>query len=213
MRNIASRLIAFMVILAAVSVPSAFAQGSGPYSDPSVSWISISGTVDAVETDEFALDYGQGLLTVEMDDVDRNAADYTLEPGNRVTVSGTVDAELLGSTTLEASSLYIEKLGTTFYASGVAEDRPIVATTPVVVSETTLRGLVTEVNPGDNEFRVDTGGREITVDVSAMPYDPLGEDSYQQLEEGQYVSVSAEVDRALFEESEIEANAVVSLGS
>lgn len=136
------------------------AQETGPYTDPGVSWISISGTVDAVHADEFALDYGQGLLTVEMDDVDRNAADYALTPGDTVTVSG----------------------------------------------------IVGEVNPAENEIRVDTGRREITVDASAMPYDPLSEDSFQQIEEGQYVSVLADIDRALFEESEIEADAVISLG-
>lgn len=212
MRNIATQLISLMAAIAALAMPPASAQDPGPYTDPDVSWISISGTVDAVETDQFALDYGQGLLTVEMDDVDRNAAGYTLAPGDKVTASGIVGDEFLGTTTLEASSLYIEKLGTTFYASGVEEDRPIVATTPVAVSETTLRGLVTEVNPGNNEFRVDTGRREITVDVSAMPYDPLSADSFQQIEEGQYVSVTADADKALFEESEIETHAVMSLG-
>lgn len=212
MRNIAAWLTACIAAVTALAMAPVIAQESGPYTDPEVSWISISGTVDAVEADQFALDYGQGLLTVEMDDVDRNAADYTLAPGDRVAASGVVGEEFLGTTTLEASSLYIEKLGTTFYASGVEEDRPIVATTPVAVSETTLRGLVSEVNPADNEFRVDTGRREITVDVSAMPYDPLSADSFQQIEEGQYVSVSGDIDRALFEESEIEANAVISLG-
>lgn len=203
-----------LVAVSSLACAPALGQTDSPYAEIEQSWVSISGTVDSVESDQFDLDYGQGLLTVEMDDVDREAATYDLESGDGVIVSGRVDDQFLGTTTLEASSLYIEKLGTTFYASGVEEQRPIVATAPVVVSDMTLRGLVSEVDPDANEFRVDTGQREITVDVAAMPYDPLDPDRYQQIEEGQYVSVTGQLDEDLFTEArEFEADAVVTLGS
>ncbi|WP_312944796.1 hypothetical protein [Stutzerimonas kunmingensis] len=39
-----------------------------PYISPDGSWISLSGTVTSVAPENFTLDYGSGLITVEMDD-------------------------------------------------------------------------------------------------------------------------------------------------
>ena len=68
---------------------SAFAQN--PYAKPDNSWISIHGTVTSVSADEFELDYGDGLISVEMDDGDRDADGYKLVKGDEVRVSGTID--------------------------------------------------------------------------------------------------------------------------
>lgn len=39
-----------------------------PLDDPDNSWISIRGTVVAPTANSFILDYGEGMITVEMDD-------------------------------------------------------------------------------------------------------------------------------------------------
>ena len=44
-----------------------------------------------------------------------------------------------------------------------------------------------------------------------MPYDPLDEDGYQQIEVGDRVSVTGRVDEDLFEGRELVADSVVTL--
>ncbi|HSO22154.1 MAG TPA: hypothetical protein VLT81_04555, partial [Chondromyces sp.] len=96
-----------------VAVP---AMAEDPYVEPDDSWISLSGTVKAVTADAFTLDYGKGMITVEMDDGDRDADGYKLIEGDKVTVNGVIDDGLFETRTIEASSVYVEKLDTYFYA-------------------------------------------------------------------------------------------------
>ena len=183
-----------------------------PYAQPDDTWISLSGTVDEVFTDEFLLDYGDGLITVEMDDGDRDADAYKLLEGDSVTVTGMVDDDFFETTTIEASSVYVEKLDTYFYASAVdEEDAFITITTPVVVSEVLVQGTVTDVR--DEEFTLNTGLRRITVEVEEMPYNPLDDEGFQQVELGDVVSVRGIVDDDFLEGREIVASAVVTLDS
>lgn len=46
------------------------ADAEDPFSKSDRSWISLSGVVAATSNDSFVLDYGEGLITVEMDDWD-----------------------------------------------------------------------------------------------------------------------------------------------
>lgn len=183
-----------------------------PYTAADDTWISLSGTVELVTRDEFVLDYGEGVVTVEMDDGDRDADAYKLMKGDTVTVSGLVDDDLFETTTIEASSVYVEDIGTYFYASAVDEEDTFVTyTTPVVVSETVVQGTVTEVE--DDEFVIDSGLRRIRVEVEEMPYNPLDEEGYQQVEVGDRVSVTGTIDDDLFEGRELVADSVVTLSS
>ena len=93
-----------------------------PYEMQNNSWITISGTVDTVSADHFTLDYGDGLITVEMDDGDRDADAYKLNRGDEVTVSGRIDDDFYEFTTIEASSVYVRHLNTMFFASAVDEE-------------------------------------------------------------------------------------------
>ncbi|MBU1187738.1 MAG: NirD/YgiW/YdeI family stress tolerance protein [Gammaproteobacteria bacterium] len=189
---------------------------SSPYMMPDDSWISISGTVANVMADRFELDYGQGSVTVEMDDGDRDADAYALIDGDKVRVSGLIDDDFMEATKIEASSVHVEKLGTTFYASTADEEDWVdnyVITTPVVPAETQLRGTVTSVAPAVNEFTINSGSREITVDVTSMIYDPLDDEGYQQIEEGDLVSVTGDIDTGLFENQELQADTIVTLNS
>lgn len=70
---------------AADNLPAA----QSPYAKADNTWIGISGTVKAVTTpDRFTLDYGKGVITVEMDDWDTDADAYKLVAGDKVNVYG-----------------------------------------------------------------------------------------------------------------------------
>jgi hypothetical protein len=152
------------------------------------------------------------MITVEMDDGDRDADGYKLVEGDKVTVNGRIDDDFYQSTTIEANSVYVEKLGTYFYASSLDEEDHTTffsVETPVVVSNTVVRGTVTDVR--EDEFTVNTGLRRLTVEVEGMPYDPLDDEGYQKVRVGDYVRVSGNMEHDLFEGRELKADAVVKL--
>ncbi|MBK1705201.1 S1 RNA-binding domain-containing protein [Halochromatium glycolicum] len=184
-----------------------------PLAEPDDSWISVSGTVETVSNDSFVLDYGEGMMTVEMDDGDRDADGYKLVSGDKVTVSGRIDDDLFETRTIEASSVYVENIGTYFYASAVDEEDVnevlVDVDTPIVISATTVQGVVTDVN--SEEFTVDTGLRSVRVEVDEMSYNPLDDKGYQKIEIGDRVSVTGQMDDDLFEGRELVADSVVTL--
>lgn len=207
-----------MLGLAAAGLMFGTATSAGepdPYRMADDTWINISGTVESVSRNTFMLDYGEGLVIVEMDDGDRDADAYKLLTGDRVTVSGRVDDDLFEATTIEAASVYVENIGTTFFASSIDEEtaESLIAgiTIPVAVSHVTVRGTVTEV--GDHEFTVDAGGSDMRVEVGQMPYNPLDDEGYQQIRVGDRVKVSGEMDSGLFEGRELVAESVITLNS
>jgi uncharacterized protein YdeI (BOF family) len=210
MNRTLTALSATVILSALVAVPSA---GQDPYMQPDNSWISIDGTVESVGMDEFVLDYGDGVITVEMDDADRDADAYALAHGDRVRVTGKVDDDFLEVASIEAASVYVQNLGTYFYASAADEedlrDDFVTMTAPVHVGQTVLQGTVTDVE--DDEFTLDTGPRRITVETEEMPYDPMDDEGYQHIRIGDRVSVSGDIDTDLFEGSELVAETIVSL--
>src|SRR6056297_1328210 len=138
------------------------ANAQGPKDAADDTWISVDGTILSVSADSFELDYGEGMITVEMDDGDRDADGYKLDVGEKVRVSGMVDDDLFETRTIEASSVYVEEEGTHFFASAVDEEDTFVTyTTPVVVSDTVIQGTVTSVDADDEEFVLSTGTRLI----------------------------------------------------
>ena len=185
-----------------------------PYEKADDTWISISGTVDLVRPDTFILDYGDGKITVEMDDGDRDADAYKLMKGDKVTVNGVVDDDFFEKTTIEASSVYVENLGTYFYASAVDEEDTFVTYwSPVEVSRTVVQGTVTDVDAMAGELTLHTGTRAIRVEVDEMSYDPLDDEGYQKIEIGDRISVSGEMDSDLFEGRELVADSILTLSS
>lgn len=186
------------------------AQNPNPYMQPDDSWIRIDGTVDRVWEDAFTLDYGDGKVTVEMDDGDRDADAYVLRAGDKVSVSGRVDDDLFEVTTIEAGQVYVENLGTTFYSSAVDEEDWLVSINPPLeISSTELRGTVTDVDEDSFDLRV--GTREVTVSTREMSYDPLDDEGYQRIETGDYVAVTAHLSAGFFEGHKIVADHVTTL--
>ena len=178
-----------------------------PKSYPDGTWLNIDGTVDRVGPNMFVLDYGEGNITVEMDDVDRDADAYALKKGDKVRVSGMVDDDLYESATIEAGSVYVENIGTTFHADAMKEeDSYLAGNMPVVVSRGTVQGRITIV--ADDSFTLDTDDRKLTVKVNTMPYDPLDNAGYQQLKVGDYVSVTGAIQRGFFDHKILKATSV-----
>ena len=199
--------------LAIVLTASAAADEPNPYLKADDTWISISGTVDRVSPDSFLLDFGDGTVRVEMDDGDRDADAYKLLKGDKVTVSGRIDDDFFETTKIEASSVFVENLGTTFYASAVDEESyegmDPSAIPPIVVSRTVVRGTVSKVN--DDGFVIDTGSRLLRVDVGEMSFNPLDDQGYLKIDEGDRVKVIGRMDMNLFQGRELEADTIVEL--
>ena len=181
-----------------------------PYLQPNETWISLDGEVQTVHADRFMLNFGEGMVTVEFDDGDRDADAYKLMSGDKVTVFGKVDADLFETTTIEASSVYVENLGTYFYASAVdEEDTFVTIVDPVVISRAVLQGTVSAV--GDGQFTLNTGDRWIIVKTDELPYDPLDDEGYQKIDVGDYVTVTGNIDENLFAGRHLTASAVTTL--
>ncbi|MGB3209947.1 MAG: NirD/YgiW/YdeI family stress tolerance protein, partial [Desulforhopalus sp.] len=194
---------------------SSLAAAESPKTKPDDSWISVNGTVVSVEPDSFVLDYGKDTITVEMDDGDRDADAYKLLSGDKVRVTGKVDDDLFEKRTIEASSVYVEKLNTSFYVSAIDEEDIGLITVmpvnmPVMVSETVVEGTITQI-PEDDEFIISTGTGNLRVETEAMPYNPLDHEGYQQLDIGDRVSVNGEMDYDFLEGREFVAKSIVTL--
>lgn len=182
------------------------------YMEPDDTFITLSGTIESVGPDRFELDYGQGSITVEMDDGDRDADSYDMLKGDNVSVSGYMDTDFYDETTLDASSVYVEDIDTYFFAADVDEqDRSYTLDyeTPMDFASTSLQGVVSEV--GTDDFTINTGDLSITIEVDAMSHDPLDDEGYQQLKEGDIVSVEGHVDMDLFDNHTFEAESVTTL--
>jgi len=189
---------------------AASADEPNPKLMPDDSWISISGTAVEAEPNGFVLDYGDGTIWVEMDDWDWYGDGYGILDGDKVTVYGEVDDDLYQQDTIEASSVYVESINSYFYANPADEEDALYTVThPVVVSQVTLRGTVTSVS--GREFTIDTGLQEMTVETIYMSYNPLDDKGYQQIDVGDRVSVSGDIDDTFFGEQELEADSIITL--
>lgn len=189
------------------------AHAQDPAEQPDESWISLAGTVTSTTSDSFRLDYGDGIITVEMDDWDAFGDAWPLMDGDQVTVYGEVDQNLFANTTIEAGSVYVEGLNTFFYASPADEEQygAWVVNADVVPGELTYIGTIKSVSPMTNTFTLDTGGTELTVDTSALPYNPLDDEGFQQLDVGDRVSIAAVIDMDFIGDQDLLAESVVTL--
>lgn len=181
-----------------------------PFSKPDDTWISIDGTVTSVGPDSFWLDYGDGTIVVEMDDRDREAEAYQLIDGDKVTVNGVIDDDFFESRTIEASSVFVEKLNTYFFASAVdEEDRIASVIAPVTPSRSSIRGTVTDIDI--NEFTLDTGPRQVSVEIDELGYNPLDDEGYLNIDVGDRVSVTGRFIQDFLEGRQLKAETLTEL--
>jgi uncharacterized protein YdeI (BOF family) len=177
-------------------------------------WLTLSGSVVSSDSDSFLLDYGAKTITVEMDDYDWYADNPVLK-GDRVTVTGRMDADFWEQRKIEANSVYVKSLNTMFYASAADEEggmSPVVMVDPLTDGESvSLTGKVTAIS-GD-ELTLDAGLLNYTVDVGELGYNPLDNAGPQRISVGDRISVFGRMDDAdLFDNREIDAKSITELG-
>lgn len=180
---------------------------------PDDSYVSVSGEVVSAGANAFTLDYGEGLITVEMDDYDFDADAAPLGAGDDVTVYGLVDDDFYEARTIEASSVYNDDTNTFHYASAADEEMDVgLFAYPAMSYEgpgVTLTGTITSVD--GREFVLDSAATEVEVDTAGLAYDPLDDEGVQQLDVGDRVSVSGALEQSLFDNTELSADGVLLL--
>jgi hypothetical protein len=194
-----------MPILSVAIAGSLTAADPGERNDGS--WISVSGTAVSPSADAFTLDYGQGTIRVEMDDWQG----YTINDGNRVTVSGRIDDGFFETKSINASYVYDQNYNSYFYADDTYESGYFwnASYKPIVLGESTLYGTVSSVDPDDRSFVLDTGKRKVTVTTNSMYYNPLDKVGYQLVEVSDRVTVGGQMDNGFFSGRELEADSVI----
>ncbi|HEX5793219.1 MAG TPA: DUF5666 domain-containing protein, partial [Rheinheimera sp.] len=187
-------------------------QAKNVQAKPDGSWISLSGQVVSHTPKSFTLDYGEGTILVETDDWDSIGDGWALNEGDKVTVYGMIDDGFYQTKRIEAGSIYIEDLNTMVTAPSSADEEimPDSYTYFSVPADYDLQVAGTVTSVSGREFTIDTGKRKITVDTLALGYNPLDEVGIQQIEKGDFVSVSGDLDLSIFDKSEIIAENIVS---
>ncbi len=185
-----------------------------PHEQPNDNWISLTGTVVSVAPDSFELDYGDGRITVKMDDWDWYREGRDLLENERVTVNGRVDESLLKGDSIKADSVFVGGMNTYFYACSTDEEAvrsrlPAVITGPPEACWLNYSGKVTAIN--GREFTLDAGKRMIRVDTGEMDYNPLDDKGYQKIKNGDWVKVYGQLNRGVFKNRKIMAEIIISL--
>ncbi|MFW5740211.1 MAG: NirD/YgiW/YdeI family stress tolerance protein [Myxococcota bacterium] len=179
---------------------------------PDGAWVRLEGTVVSAGDDSFLLDYGEDVITVEMDDSDWYEEGRGLIAEDEVIVHGRIDEDFYEARTIEASSVYVEDLGTHFYASAADEEElGTVTVFGVVPGQMTVSGTVKKVEGRD--LVLDTEPGELRVDTASLAYNPLDDEGYQQIDVGDRVRVSGRIDSGLFDGRELSADWIVSLST
>ena len=155
---------------------------TNPYRMADGSWVSLSGTVTNATAHGFDLDYGAGIVPVEMDDYDAST----------VYVAGL-------NTSFSASSADEESLGEiAFYH---LPD----------LSNVVLEGKVKDVDVKKGEFSLVAGGSSYDVSIEDLGYNPLDEIGFQEIANGDRVRITGMLDKEAFTDDEIDATSIVTL--
>lgn len=217
---------ALFAAIAAMSLTTTGALAQNPYVMKDNTQITLSGTVTSADDNEFVLDYGGGTITVELGGLDwgfgRDGDEGEISSGDHVVVVGEVDDELFESTKIEADYVYVQDLGTQFsspqqQAQQQQQPPPLYAATWTFVDfDTIVEGKVTSVSQEKQQFALRTGTTStetLIVDVSNLENNPIDQDGFQQIKEGDRVAVSGDLDDNFIQNRKLIAENVVSLGS
>jgi len=165
--------------------------------------LSMSGTIAEVREDEFDMNSGSGMVTVEIDDADRDAQAYGLEQGDKVTVTGSVDDDFFEGREIEADALYVEKLDVTFTMLDDTDPAWAIFSGWDDSNRATLSGKITGID--DDEFTLSTGSMTINVETDELDDNPLDDEGYLQLQVGDRVRVRGDLEDGWFDDKELEA--------
>lgn len=201
-----ARLFALMIPL----FTSAALADESPFSKADGTWVNMTGTAIETGPDSFYLDYGQGTILVEMDDWSTDADAAPIFNGDEVRVYGEIDDDFSELATIEAESVYVENLGVYFYANSDDEESALFTNTaPIIVGQTEVIGTVTSVE--GREFTLDKGNHMLTVDTIGMDYNPLDDRGFQQVDVGDLISVTGNMEENITDTMELEADTLVIL--
>lgn len=201
----------YIMIAAMLIMTSSPALAKDPYKAPNNSSISLSGTVVTAGVSDFELDYGEGIVIVEMDDWDWYKEIYLILPGDKVTVYGYVDDDFIENTSIEASAVYVADINTFYYANNDDEEDVLGTTMTGNFSdnELQLRGTITSID--GRRFTIDTAKRKLKIDTIGMSYNPLDDKGYQRIKVGDYVQVAGELNSNVFKKTLLMADSVTTL--
>jgi uncharacterized protein YdeI (BOF family) len=208
------RLLLSAMCIIALIAGTTVATAKDPYSDKysNLSQISLTGDVVASDASNIYLDYGDGIITVEVDDYDIFDEANQIQAGEKVTIEGLIDDSAFENRTIEASSVYVHDRNTYYFANPADEEGDTVTYTlysysyPVTIPDGTYASFTGTVeNVNGREFVLNTGGVKINIDTDLMHYNPMDDVGFQQIDVGDRVIVSGKVDRDLFEKDELQA--------
>lgn len=202
-----------------VALGAAPSLAASPYAMADGNWVSLGGEVAAVESDAFMLDYGEGLITVEIDDWDWYDETTQLRPGETVNVYGAIDDDFFEKTTIEAQRIYAKERNTFYYSSASDEEAVEEMTTPLFLDRSlmtadegtwiTLTGTVDAID--GRSVKIDTGSQVVTLDTSELTYNPLDKTGIQVIDKGDVVQASGPVHDSLFGSKKLVVEELMSL--
>jgi uncharacterized protein YdeI (BOF family) len=211
----APRTLLAAALVAATLAGPVPALAADPKTEPVSSTISVTGKVAAVADDQFTLDYGDDIITVEMNNWDFYRNNARIKPGETVAVRGTIDTDWYDKRMIDAASVYVYDRHTYYYPHNAGSQQlgyMDYNLPPAQPSEGTwygLSGLVKAIN--GTELTLDTGVRDVTIETAHLGYNPLDTQGYQQVHIGDTIYVTGVLDHSFFDNSEIEAKSITTL--
>lgn len=181
---------------------------ASPMSKMDREWIMVTGNISNVTPHGFSIDYGDGMLPVEMDGF-LPTSTRGLRNGDWVTVSGRIDDSLWERRSIEASSVYSSRLQERMWANAMDEEGDYSLVSLIDLPDegewVGMTGKVVSVDQAEDEMVVDVGARNVQVDVTDLGGPVLATT-------GDRVSVYGQLDDAdLWDAREIDASSVVIL--
>lgn len=187
---------------------TAYAQA--PQEQSENSWISISGQVTNPTEDGFTLNYGEGEIPVNINDAPWYDIKGPFAEGARVSVYGEIDQDESAETSIEANSVFVESVGRLFSPTETIYGPPeIIPVVPVRVGDFTYTGRVGTI--GENAFTIDTGRRQLTIDISEMANNPLDDQGALRLKQGDMVMVYGVLDAKLGASRTVTADSIITI--
>ncbi|MBT0588104.1 NirD/YgiW/YdeI family stress tolerance protein [Alteromonas oceanisediminis] len=177
-------------------------------------WVTITGKVTKAEADGFMLDYGHGDIRIDLEDGNYTEATAEMIDGDSVTVTGQLDDDVFATRSIEASSVYVPRLMTTYISSSLDDESSdlykFASRVPTNTSQLTVTGTV--IAAEDEHIQLDVGENHLVVDLSELPIDVTSESSSFEVTEGDYVEVQVRFDPEIFGTYDIDATAITKIG-
>jgi hypothetical protein len=175
------------------------------------SWMSVEGTLIDGSPSGFRVRYDGGVITVQMTGWDWYET-YAPLDGSEVIVFGPVDERLFETGALEATSVYVDDLGTYFQreeGKGIADIASYVFYSDPIGNHVNLYGTVSGLKDGDIELELGGGAADVSVGTGPAGDNRLRETVLPKLEPGDRISVSGHLDPDFWQQRKLRADRIV----